>query len=635
MVGGVLSFVLSDAMLATKLLLFGLHLAGAWLFWAVLRRLGIGPLAAMVAACGFAGSFAHLHLFLFRGAVPQAFTLVFLPMVMWGADGLLRGLGRRWLSVLAFSMGTAGLIVNHQPHALFTGAYLALFGLVLLLLGVWRWRNVPLMVVAGGLGCVAGTLAVVPVLAESSWVMIEPDGGLFRLGVPGTGRLLQLVTWANVRTTWGIDYWAYLGAGLLGLGSVGIVLAASGRVTGLKRRVVAAALPCLVLGLFLYNPVVRDVMFLLYFLGLMAAVGLDGLIAGRVLEGRWLLAVVALVMIDLASTSVQPVARTDKGFLTAAGQRLEAMEPDRRVVQVGIDRAGRMEADLGPDGGPTSYVATIQRVAGNHNMAATGVHNYLITAVHMAEDDLVRDGALSPATVALLRQFNVGRVVCASPTANGCPASFRDTEDDPVLGRFIPVPGTPAVFSPRLAVLTLPAALEKPMLWPFDFLPTSSERARIQAVEGALRQFLQVGQLSANRVVAASIPVRGGEARPADEAATWPPQVAPQIKAYRVELDRVRLEVRLDAPGFVQLAHPWFPSTVVRVNGTVVSPLRGTIDLMVLPLSSGTSVITLEEGTTTVRQMSLVASGTGLAAVLVAAVMIGVLDRRRGADGTI
>ena len=65
-VGGALDFVLHDAVLTAKVLLFTLHMASGMLFFAWMRRLAVAPVPATLGAAIYAGSFAHLHLLLFR-----------------------------------------------------------------------------------------------------------------------------------------------------------------------------------------------------------------------------------------------------------------------------------------------------------------------------------------------------------------------------------------------------------------------------------------------------------------------------------------------------------------------------------------------------------------------------------------
>lgn len=639
-VGGVLTFLVRDAVVATRVLLFGLHVLGGWACFAFLRRLGLRPLAAALAAAGFAGTFAHLHLFLYRGTFPQAFTIVFVVVLFHAADGLLRGVGARWANVLLFALATAGAILNHQPHAVFAAFYLGVFGAVALATGFWRWRGVPLLVAAGTLGALAGIVAVLPVLAEADWVMIEPEGPLFGVRLPTLVRLGHLVLWNNTRTTWGPDYWAYLGLGLLVFGAAGIVGLLRGQLRGGQLRggrlrggsrqgPAGAALPalaCLLPCLVLFNPVVRDVLFIVFFLAVLAGLGLDWLAASPALRGRRLLAAALVAVIDLGSTAVQPVARTDKGFLMDAGQTLERTDPNHRVMQVTVAADGTLEADIGPDGGPLSYAATVQRIAGNHNMAATRLHNILVVGAKQAQTELQATGTLSPASRALLAMLNVGRIICNTATANGCPASIRDaTAQDPVLGRYVPLPATPAVFSRHLVTQVLPPGLDKPMLWPDSFAPRYADN-RILQVAAAIGRFLDAEGFDAATRTAGAIPVQdAGPATPEHAGAPSPPE----IMDHTVTLEWVRLRLRLEQPGFVQVAYPFLPSTVATVNGAAVRPVHGTLGLMVLPMQAGTTTIELHEGWTLIRRASVLASLAGLLAILGMTAWLAIQDRRR------
>jgi hypothetical protein len=173
-VGGVLDFFVRDPVATSKLLLFALHMAAGGLCYALLRRFGIGRFGATVGALGYAGSFAILHLFLYRGLFPQGFTICFLLLAFLAAEGLMRPGPMRWRDWAGFALATGGLIVNHQPHAPFVALYLLIFGLVSLWLGRWRLGGAAGLVTAGLVGVVMSAVAVLPVLREADWVMIEP-----------------------------------------------------------------------------------------------------------------------------------------------------------------------------------------------------------------------------------------------------------------------------------------------------------------------------------------------------------------------------------------------------------------------------------------------------------------------------
>lgn len=223
------------------------------------------------------------------------------------------------------------------------------------------------------------------------------------------------------------------------------------------RRLTIAILPCLVMCFFLYNSVVRDVIFMLFFLCILAAFGMQWLLVSPGLESRLATVAFALVLADLGSTSVQVVSRTDKAFELDAGAYLEKVAPDQRVAEVGVAANGSIRANIGPNSSPFSYYSVVQRVDGHQGMTATLVHNYAETIVKMAESDLKSDARLSELSNTLLGMLNVTRVICLQPRRMGCPARLLDAMPEGPLGAVVPVPdATPVLFSTRLVLLQHP-----------------------------------------------------------------------------------------------------------------------------------------------------------------------------------
>jgi hypothetical protein len=93
-----------------------------------------------------------------------------------------------------------------------------------------------------------------------------------------------------------------------------------------------------------------------------------------------------------------------------------------------------------------------------------------------------------------------------------------------------------------------------------------------------------------------------------------------------VGLQRVALTVVSDAPGYVQLSHPWFPGNVVRVNGQPVAPLEGALDLIVVPIAAGENAIEISPMVTPIRVASNVLSVVSL---LLAFAVAGTIGRSR------
>lgn len=622
-VGGAAAWLIGDAVVAAKVVLFATQVASGFLFFALLRRLDVRPGLAAVAACGFAGCFALLHLFLYRGVFPQALTIVFLLLLFFAAEGLMRARGALWANWLAFALATAGLVVNHQPHALFSALYLGLFGAASLALGRWRWAGLPAAATAGIAGALMSAVAVWPVIAEAGWVMIVPGDALMSFELPGLKRLSQLVLWRNTRTTFGTDYWAYLGIGLLLLAVIGGVAALRGRLGPERRALAVAVLPCLALCLVMRNPVVRDIMFIALFVGLLAALGLEHL--WRCSPRRWLPLLTLLLLADVASTAIQPVARTDKGHLVAIGTTLERIAPNERYMEMSLGRDGAYFADMGPVGGPGSYYATVQRLAGNHNMAATPVHNWMAATVMLAERDLARTGRLAPERERLLAMLNASRIICVRSAAVGCPESFAGRVPQGLLGEVVPIAGaSPVRFSQRLDQLVPGSGLEKPMLWESDIHAGQAEPV-LAGLERFMAEVLRVEAPGPVPGTIEAIAVRDPlPPFPAGSDADW----RPALTGYEVGLRSVSLSVSSDRPAWIQLAHPWFPATELRVNGQVVEPLRGALNLIVAPIPAGDTRIELLPRPTPARSLAVQVSSTALLATLAITAVLAFRGRR-------
>jgi hypothetical protein len=82
----------------------------------------------------------------------------------------------------------------------------------------------------------------------------------------------------------------------------------------------------------------------------------------------------------------------------------------------------------------------------------------------------------------------------------------------------------------------------------------------------------------------------------------------------------VDIEIDSNGPGYAQIAHPWFPATQILVDGHLIAPIQGAINLMVIPVHTGRNHVEIQPGTTPVRQLSELLSLAGL--ILTAGVAI-------------
>lgn len=381
------------------------------------------------------------------------------------------------------------------------------------------------------------------------------------------------------------------------------------------RRLTIAILPCLVMCFFLYNSVVRDVIFMLFFLCILAAFGMQWLLVSPGLESRLATVAFALVLADLGSTSVQVVSRTDKAFELDAGAYLEKVAPDQRVAEVGVAANGSIRANIGPNSSPFSYYSVVQRVDGHQGMTATLVHNYAETIVKMAESDLKSDARLSELSNTLLGMLNVTRVICLQPRRMGCPARLLDAMPEGPLGAVVPVPdATPVLFSTRLVLLQPPPGIDKPMFWDEDFV-SKPQNPRVGETVAFLAKYARKAGISLPERTAAAFPVRSLPPE-TSQSANVPPMHG-RLTRYAVSLTGVAMTIEADSAGYAQLAHPFFPALAVTINGREVSPLVGSLNLMVLPIAPGTNAIEIRPFTTPVCVLSAAVSATALAMVLV------------------
>src|SRR4029077_13403585 len=139
---------------------------------------------------------------------------------------------------------------------------------------------------------------------------------------PTLHRLALLVLWQNTRMPGGTEWWAYLGIVFVTLALLGACSALLSRTQRAHGKLALVALLCFLLSLTLYAPVVRDIIFVAFFVGIFAGIGMEGLLSLANAESRLPLLVFVTLLLDAASTSIQPLARSDKQHFIAAGKYL-------------------------------------------------------------------------------------------------------------------------------------------------------------------------------------------------------------------------------------------------------------------------------------------------------------------------
>lgn len=625
--GGV-AWALNDPVVATKLVLLALHFAGGWGAYRLLRGYELPSAAAGVGAVVYAGAFAHLHLILYKGALPQALTLALLPLAFLAVDRLAaapRHVGPAWAATV---LAVAALVATHQPHGLVAGLYLAAYVLANLAVRRYPLRALLRCVTAAATAGLMASFAVVPWLFEGGEVAGSSGASPVFWEGPDAAYFMKLLLWNNSWTSQGAPSVAYVGATSAVLAVIAVLGAAFGRRAGETRLSIAILVGLLLVSFGLRGDFLRDIVYTLFFVALLAGFGAARLMAWRGATERLALLVMLLVVLDLGATAVQPLARRDKQYLDAAGDYLATASPPRRVVLTNDYAApgdlARLMVEVGPSAGPIGY-HPVQTLSGPHNMAATRVHNYAVAALKRVETEL-RGGALSSDTAGLLAMLNVGRIVNDNGTGMGLPPGIAGTAAESPLGPVLPIAGaTPAVFAPRLVEIVPPPGADKPALWDSSFAAGADAQAR--EVGAVLDAVLAAMRFAPATATAAALPVRGGaDAAAAPPAGVTAPPAPVAVLDYAVEAQLVRMRLRLPEAGFVQLAHPWYPFQAVTVDGQAVTPMRGTLNLLVLPMAAGEHVVEVAAARSPLRR----GFGIGCGLLFVVVLAVGVWPRRRG-----
>lgn len=586
------------------------------------RALGESRFAAMVAGLVYAGSWAHGHLILQQGPLPLQLAMAWIPLLFWAGERLFQARGAFGWSWAATALCAGGAIATHQPHGVFAGLYLALYLAARWGLSDRDWRVLPGLLSAGALGVAMALFAVVPHLLEQSYVVSHADAQPPHLTVPSLEYLATLLTWSNMKSSLAPKSAAYLGLSVVLLAGYAVYRWRRGpSPAGGKRLWLPLFGLGLLLSLGLRGMLMRDVIFTLFFLAPLAGAGAGALVGTR----RHAPAIVlAVLMLDLGSTAIQPLARAEKVYLLEAGQYFADHHADERLARSntreGNGDDGKPIMDMGPSGGVDLYPA-VQNVGGPHNHAATPIHNYVVSLLKIAEASLRANRGLDDTANIALAVLNVSMVSNDDGFRMGFPADFTDARTEGPLGRVLRVRHpTPVLFSTRLTPVQGDPDLMRPMFWSEDF---AEDSAATRTMRDYVRQVLDGMSIDLAARTAATIPVRDLTA-PEGAGTTDRPL---EIVDYRVGRQRVTLAIDAPADGWVQLAHPWYPAQRVLHDGKAVEPLVGAFGFLVLPAHAGHNDYLVEPTYTPLRVQMAWLSGGALLFTLALASIVSLRNR--------
>ncbi len=568
--------------------LFAMHALSGLAGYALARRLGTSRFGAAMAALVYAGSFAHLHLLLYRGALPQALSAVLLPLaLLFVREVALRPVrpDPRWLGAwLGLVLSAAGLAINYTPLAVLVGVHMAVLAAACLARRGGRAARTAALLAAAAAAAGLAACVLLPAAMAGSEVLPLSPLHLLSLRWPGLDYVGQLLLWRAWRT----DFPG--GAAYLGLVAVALAATAAwrlardpgrnpGRGAAVRTLVALLALSFVLRGLH-----VRDIMPTVLYVALLAGEAAAHLATLPRLGPSAPALVAGLLLLDLGSTAIQPVGRTDKGWLEAAGATLAAAVPPTRTLELQV-HGGRAEAVPGP--GIMAWSGAEFLGAGHVEMATPAwVHADL--AAFMAEADLDATGTLSPRTTDLLCLLRVGRIVGVGRDRLGLPPGIAAARDEPGLGRVVqPDCRYRIVFAPTLLVAGTPGINPGPD-------PRVDYRARhaaslIPAEAAFLDALLAIMRLDRRTGGADALVLR-----PGSEPASGPalrPEAGVSVRDYRVSTGRI--DIALDAPaaGFVRLSHAWHPRVRVTDDGQAIRALADVTGCLVVPIHAGANTL--------------------------------------------
>ncbi len=588
---GTLFSLWPDASWTPKIVLLAANLGGAIGLFYWLRSCSVGGFGALVGAFVYIGSWGHGHLLLYQGVLPTALVMAFLPFTLWSIERIIshKTVSRRDLGLLALFV--ALLMLSHQAHGFVGGLYLTIYTVLRWAIFRRGFATLGLIALAAGLGLVTSISVVLPFLAETDWVVASAGAELPRLVLPDLQYLGWLLTWGASRTTFGADSAAYLGYSALAL-AIAAVGVSSTKACRPHRSLIMVFLALFLLSLILRGLLARDIVFTVLFLAPLAAMGAE------CLAQRWSrhapALILTLLMLDLGIIAIQPLARTDKGYLEAAAQAITERYPNSRVLLASVGDSGEVSMDAGPSGSVIAMGA-VATLGGPHNHGATPVHNYLVAAAMLAQRDLQQPRRLGQDAQRLLAMFNVAAIIADDQRGMGLPANIPGTRALDHLGPVLSIAdAAPIVFSTRLATLHDRDFPDRPMLW--------ANEARCDAVQTFASEVLSRMHYEPEQRRAGTLLVR--DALPtasAEGEGEGDVDVSFALRDYRVEDQLITLTLSSTAPGWVQIAHPWYPAFRVLHNGQEVRPLQSPFSLIVLPVSTGDNHYVIEPVLSTLR----------------------------------
>jgi len=573
-IAGLLDSFLQDPDLSSKVIVLISTILSGVLFYLFTRALFASQFSALAGSLIYGFSFAHIHLVFFRGSLPQSIIFLAVPALFYSITKVVNSKTTftPWFFILALSVFVAFL--SHPTSAVFLGISAIIFVAALMLFGFITIQDFIRLVFSSVLGLLLSAPSIVPIFLESEWVVMGSAPSSFSVRLPSASELMALFSFRDSLTGSQFEsFIAYTAYCLVGFSLAWLFSATS---QNKYRMVTFTFIAILTASLVIQIPYFRNIVFILFSISTLSAIGIQHI------EKIWndgKLAILCVLVIELFFCSVYPLARTDKNFVFNAAESITEHFSESRVILAGGESHSSIGIPIGPNGGILARYDML-KLDGPHNITVPKTHNFIATVLLMAEADLKERGALTAATLKALCINNVAALISIREDQRGLPENIAGTEIMGNLGNVLRLNcATPILATPTLEVISVEETLKVGAIWGIG---DKSKR-----ISDAIRHIVNHFTLTNNGIIAEQIPVNE---KPQDYVAYTNP-ISVDLLNYHVSRNQVGMTLNVQGKGYLRIAHPWFPTVKVLINDNQATPIRSTMENIVVKLDSGINEI--------------------------------------------
>ena len=604
-----LTIALGDIHLATKLLLWGCHVASVFAMFWFLREVTRRNLPALVGALAYALTFLRLHILLYQGDLQLSVVFALLPLLLLLVERYFRIRTNARVTFVLTTVALAVLIVNHHGYAFFALVLLAVYLVARLAVTSGSLGGRFRILVMFGCAEVAALLITSFLWAPFMFAMAEHRGignSAFPILIPnlkGPIMLVKLLRWTLVGDGSSLGY---LGLSILLLAVIGIV-------HGLKQRTPAVwgLASCALASLLMarnnvhYN--IKNVDFFMIFICALPAWAVVALVDSKTrfltveaARKRWgarfparVAAVcIGLMAVDLGPTTFQSVFRENYEFKQPMYQKTLALDGPYKVIERQVlvydpNQPPTAHFDSNKLGIPSAYAPT-QTPLGFFHEGAGRSFGYNVEIVKNLHRDLneSRFSELSATGLYLLGVKYVifrDRYQWFTPSLDSSPLySIKD-------GILQLSHATPLLLSRRVVSTSdISGYPSTDLIREGRFLEPATFDYSGRNFRELVEPLMATMHVDRTRGTADTLITRDGDLR---EELTPSQPLEAEIVDFSTDLKRVRVRYRSNVEAFGQLPYNFFPYLRVEVDGLPVKFYRSAMNQILLRVPAGEHVV--------------------------------------------